>query len=526
MGIPWSGYTEGNGDPYSLYEYRKTLSNRTSTSVHLKLEIRVRMRDWSNYFSFQIAHETMVYVGQYGRNGVYQSAWIKQGRGWWGHQWEGDSWLWEEDSYDYAGNNWHGWYTVFDKDIKIDVDESEIFIVPCITRPPCLYDPYNFDGEWTPSLDKTNWEGHSGYWRPFGADEYPWYWYFYDHEPSEDMAFGNNRNLEALGDGTNIGKYPRPANVTGFSVTPTRIDVSEQDSKSVKLSWNKATNASGYEICISKGSKTAWNGSDTSTVKLVASNATGTSLNFNPKQAFVGGTNWKSTELKDGDKFYIGIRSHDSAWVRSTSWTWVGPVTYYEVLSTAPTSCFVVGRNGVRNECLFIGETLKIYFSGQTNGSYPIDRFVLRRQDGVELSWKASEKTSSDSLGKYVTKALAGWSRANQTVSFELRAYNTKNREVRLASYNSSGTGDKWFKFDVKFYGGVMYVYGKSSYTGNEGAYNKLSGGESWEQGMCRVYGKSSYTGNDTAYGNLSDSESWHDAEMVYVWNGKKWSSL
>lgn len=520
MGIPWSGYTESNGSPATLYEYRKTISNRTATSVHLKLELCVRMRDWSNYFSFQIAHETMVYVGEYGKNGVYQWAWIKEGRGFWGHQWEGDSWLWTEGSWDYAGNNWHGWYTVFDKDINIDVDESKIYIVPCITRPPCLYDPYDFDGEWTPRLDKTNWEGESGYWRPFGDDEYPWYWYHYDHECAEDMAFGNNRWLQALDDGTDIGAYPRPANVTGLSVTPSRIDVAGQDFTSVKLSWNKSVNATGYEICISKGEK------NPGSARLLTSNADVNSLTFNPKQAFVGGTNWKSTELKDGDEFYIGVRAHDSAWVRSTEWSWVGPISYYEVPSTAPTDCFVIGRNGVRNECLFIGETLKIYFSGWRNGSYPIFRFVLRRQDGVELSWPAGEVPSSDALGKYVVKALAGWSKANQSVSFELRAYNTKGREVWLSSYNPSTGGDKWFRFNVKFYGGVLYVYGKSTYTGDDAAYSKLKDGNSWRQGMCRVYGKPSYTGSDASYASQPGSESWHDAEMVYVWNGKNWSSL
>lgn len=522
MSIPKYAYTQSNGDPYSLYEYKWSVSNRTSTSVRLKLEVWVRMQDWSNYFSFQIAHETMVYTNASRKDGVYQWAWIKQGRGWWGHQWEGDSWLWEEGSYDYAGNNWHGPYVVFDKDVPIGLDDSKLYIVPCITRPPCLYNPYDFDGEWTPSLDKTNWEGRDGYWRPFDKDEYPWYWYYYDHSCSEDMAFGNNKDLEFLDSdsGIDIGKYPRPSNVTGLSVSPNRIDVANQNTASVTVSWKAATNASGYKVCISKGSKDAANS------KSVAPNATGTSVSFNPKQSFVGGSGWKNAELKDGDTFYIGVRPHDSASVESTGWSWVGPVTYYETKSASPSGGFIVGRNGRKNECALAGETCKVYFSGWSNGSYPIERFVLRRQDGAEVSWKASETVSSDSLGKYVQKAVAGWERANQDVTFELRAYNTKGQEVYTASYNTSGSGDKWFRFSVKYYGGVVYVYGKSSYLGNDTAYSKLSGSPSWRQGLCRVYGRSRYYGDDAAYARLQDSPAWHEAALVFVWTGKKWGNL
>lgn len=504
MAFAWSGATQSNGRPATLYEYRRTFSNRTANSIHLKLELRVRMRDRSAYFSFQIAHETKVYGGAIGRNERYQWAWVKQGRGWWGHQGSsGDGWLWTVGSYDYYGDNWHGWYTVFDQDVPLGVDDDMVYIVPCITRPPVLYDKATGNGGgWTPSLDKNNWQGSTGYWRPFGPDEYPWYFYHYDHPCEEDLAFGNNRWLEPLGGGTNVGKYVRPGKATGAKVSPDRIDVSLQDSGTVDISWKAASGAAGYSVVVCKGAR------DASKAKVVVNNIAATKMSVNPKKAWVGGTNWKSTEIMDGETFYFGIVPHDAAWVTpaaeyADSITWVGPVTYYEAKSASPDSGFLLGKRGERNWVIFTGETCKVYYSGQFDGSYPIAKLVLRRSDGVEVSWKPSE-AKSDSLGRYVVRDISGWPKAGDDVVFELRAYNTKNRPVYLASYNGGATEEKWLKIIVRYYGGTLYVWGKSAFNGNETEYARRSGNAGFNEGVCRVW----------------DGEAWLEAETVYVWNG------
>lgn len=538
MGIPLSGQTSSNGHPVTYYEYSYEFSNRTATSIHLKLWIRLRMRDRSSYFSFQIAHETKVFGGALNENESYQWAWIKQGRGWWGHQGSiGDGWLWEVGSYDYYGDNWHGWYLVFDGDVKVGVDDSRVFIVPVITRPPYSYNIYTFDWGWTPSQDIPCWEGGMGYWRPWSADEFsrsPYdYFYYTDHSPYEDMAFGNNRWLQPLADprdardGINVGAYPRPADVSGVIVSPVSIDVAEQDTRNVVVSWSPSNLASGYRIAITNDPD---DGNPFSNVPgksaVISSNYRDTSITFNPKEKFENSLNWQLSEVMDGDAFYVVVQAQDNAFVTSRSWTVAGPITYYERKSSAPDDCFIVGRNGQPNEVLFKGETARIYYSGQEDGSYPISRYCLVRQDGKELWWDASEEAGYDDLGGYVVKAVEGWPVPNESVSFELRAYNSKNRPVYLSSYNETGEGDMWFSFQVRFYGGILYVYGKESYTGDDESYDAGSGAEEWHEGLCRVYGKRYFYGSNASYNALSDSPTWHEAELVYVWDGSAWRSL
>jgi len=540
MGIALSGTTESNGNPVTYYRYQYEVFDRTVDSVHFKLYVQVRMRDRSNYFSFQIGHETKVFGGSMSGSGKHQFAWIKKGRDWWGHQGSvGDGWLWTVGSWDYYGDNWHGWYTVFDGIVPIGIDDDRLYVVPVITRPPCKYNRYSFDGEWTPRLDVTCWEGQTGYWRPWGKTEWSSsgssYWYYSDHTAGQDMAFGNNKSCKPLmdkndgRDGIYIGTYDRPADVVGSSITPSKIDVAEQDDegKTVTVKWNAANLATGYEVAIMRDADNPSPFSNVGGVsRIVDANVSGTSISFNPKAAFFGGTNWRSKgPMEDGDRFYVAVRSHDKEFVTSRNFTVLGPIEYFEVKSSAPSDCFIVGRNGKRNELLFKGETARIYYSGEKDGSYPIAQYCLRRQDGKELRWDASETLSSDSIGSYVTKAVAGWSVPNASVSFELRAYNTRGGEVCLGSYNESGSGPKWFSFSVWFYGGIMYVWGKKSYDGDDAAYSKL-GAAGWHEGLARVWGKRYWLGNEASYRALGDEPAWHEAELVYVWDGSRWRSM
>ena len=222
----------------------------------------------------------------------------------------------------------------------------------------------------------------------------------------------------------------------------------------------------------------------------------------------------------------MAVVPHDSAWIESAGVSWTPAVTYYEILSEAPTSCFVVGRRGIRNDIFFKGEDANIYYSGEANGSYPIQSICLRRQDGLELWWNHSERSSRDSLGLFVRKTIAAWARPNQDVTFELRAYNTRGREVWLKSYNQSRTGAKWYTFKIHFYGGIMYVYGKSAYDGDETKYAYLGGSTKWNEGLARVWGKKEYFGDDAAYNALTDSPKWHESALVYVHDGSRWRSL
>jgi len=500
MGIAWSGATQSGGAPKTFYWYEAEYSNRTATTVHVKLKLWVRMNTYSSYFSFQIAHETKVYKVSDDSviEEAYQWAWIKQGRGWWGHQWEGDSWLWTAGTWDYNGSNWHGPYTVFDKDVPIGIDDETINIVPVITRPPCLYDPSSFDGSYTPWLDKTNWKGYSGYWRPWSKTEYPWYFWHYDHSCSEDMAFGNNRWLEPLGGGTNIGRYVRISDVGVIRANPQRIDVSLQDSQEVTVSWDAVSGASYYKVTIvDEGTGEV--------INTVSDSYRQTSITFNPKRYFVGGNNWKSTELFDGTKVHVYVQSFDNQGISSASSTAAPEISYYEVASEAPTDAFIIGRNGRKNECMFRGERLNFYYDGSKDGSYKIAKYVLHRvKDKVEVSWEppkdssGKDSRSRDINGRFVTIDFPSWAKPNEDIVFELRAYNSKGRPVYM-----SGTSS-WFRFSVHYYGGILYVWGKPEYTGNDTAYDRLSGESAWREGLCRVW----------------DGSEWRESEVVYVWDG------
>lgn len=461
MAIPMGGATQSQGHPRTYYQYGLSVSDRNSTSVYVRLTLSLRMQWWSNYFSFAIAHECKV-------QGYYQARTLKYDRHWWGHQWTGSygdwDFGWDPDWYDYNGDVWHGPYTVFEGWVPIGVDESHLSIIPCITRPPIT------DSN---PLDIGNWAGSSGYWHPWAADEHygPYAWSG-DHE---DMAFGNNRWCEELA-GCDIGVYPRPDAPKSIILTPPRIDVAVQDTRSVSGDWNDCQRAAKYNLWISRTS------SGTSPVSI--GTVKKSSCSFFPRKRF------GVDEMFDGDKVYLGVQSVDRSGVTSRNTVWAGPTTYYEIPSKAPSSAYLVGRKKDHNQILFRGEDAKLYYSGMSDGSYPIAKYSLYRlEDGAHVDWIPSDASSGEELGqKVVELTMAGVKRPRQTKVLELRAYNTKGRPVYLSGTKS------WLRISVLYFGGVVYVYT----------------GERWHEGICYVY-----TGGD-----------WHESDGVYVQTNGGWHTL
>lgn len=470
MGIAWGGACQSNGQPQTYYEYAVETWGRTASSIHVRLKIRVRMKWYSSYFSFAIAHECKV-------NGVYQSASIKDTRKFWGHQWEGSyygggDFYWSSGEYDYDGTVWHGWYTVFDGDVPMDVDDDAVHIVPCITRPPIT--GLGGGGIYAANdLDKTNWQGRSGVWSPFGTDQHigSWAW----RPLTEDGCFLNNRWLEELGDGLYVGKYPRPANVENISLTPAKVDVANQDTQAVTGSWSASQRAVGYNVQISKG------GPGRNPVSLGSVNRNGITLH--PRK------NLNVSELFDGDQVYIGVYSFDGSGVTSTQTRWGGPVTYYEIPSRSPNAGYLIGRKGEPNQIIYKGESAVLHYSGEYNGSYAIQTYQLvRLSDGVTLTWQRGDaKSSSTAMEKLIALSIPGVDRPRQTRVWELRAFNVKNRAVYMDDNN------EWLRISVDYYGGVVYVHD-----------------EGWREGICWVW----------------ENGTWHESDAVFVYRNGVWETL
>lgn len=469
MSIPWSGATQSNGVPGTYYEYRAEYSNRTEKSIRVKLQIRLRMQWYSSYYSFRIAHECKV-------NGVYQYADIKTTRRFWGHQWEGSyygggEFYWQAGDYNYDGTNWHGWYTVFDGNVPIGLDDDTVEIVPCITQPPIT--GLGQGGIYATNYqDITNWEGRRGVWRPFGSDEMRGS--YKSRACPEDGCWLNNRNVEGLSGGLKVGKYQRPANASGIVLSPSRIDVAEQDSRAVTGSWGRAQRASGYRLYLSKSSS----GASSRSIGSVSRN----SATFHPRIGL------KLDEMVDGDEVYLGVRPYDSNGVESTRTVWGGPARYFEAPSEAPDEAYLVGRNGEPNRILYKGERAVLHYSGESDGSYPIETFELhRKSDGASVRWaRGNASESADAAERLVSLSIPGVERPNVVERWELRAYNTKGRPV----YKEDGT---WLEIEVDYYGGVVFVHDAG-----------------WHEGICWVY----------------SGGSWHEAEAVYVRKGGEWKTL
>lgn len=471
MAIPIKGQTESEGSPSTYYEYEVVASNRRADKVHIQLKLWVRMKNFSNYFSFAIGHECKV-------NGVYQYHVFKNDRKWWGHQWEGDySGYWKKGSYDYNGSNWHGPYTVFDGDVPIGLDDGYVHIVPCIVRPPIT--GLGGTGIYAKNdMDKTNWKGRKGVWRPWGTDEQRGSWA--NRALTHDMAFGNNKSLQELGtdSGYWIGVYPRPSVVKGLSLSPQTIDVAKQDAQAVLAKWDASQRAKGYKVYIAKdapGSRSKGCGSTAAR-----------SMSIAPR-AKLG-----LSELFHGDKVYVGVVSYDSAGVEAKKVSWAGPVNYFENLSEAPNSGYVLGKKRERNKILYRGEpNVEIRYSGTRDGSYPIKRYELVRiSDGYKIGWSRSSEISIAAAAEKLFRASSfpGVARPRKSSVWELRCYNTKERPVYMKGTKS------WLRISVYYYGGVLYVY---------------DGGR-WHEGIAWVY----------------DSGKWHEADAVHVHRNGDWKTL
>lgn len=347
-----------------------------------------------------------------------------------------DDTAWQRDT-------WTAWFRVFDSNVSIGIDENMVYICPGVGL-----EPYTFSEE-------------------YGA----------------------------LGDGTDVGSYPRPSAASGVTVTPTAINVAQQNSIGTTVRWNAAMGASSYRVYLN-------NGTDMTTYKTVGSYSTA-SCTFNPKQMWVNGANWTSTEFRDGMSLYVGVEPYNSSGVGAGEVTWAGPIVYYEDKTYSPSTCFIVGWLGTRNELLHWGEDgVRIYVGDWAEGSYPIERFELRRQDGVTLAWNVADM-SEDSIGKYIVLDFAKWGVVNQYVRFELRPYDSMGH----AAYLPSGS---FLKFSVKFCGGTMSLYGKPEWGGDEDSYRHADGDETWRSGLAYVY----------------DGGAWRRAAAVYVYTGTGWATL
>lgn len=468
MAIPIKGRTQANGAPKTFYEYEIETSNRTSTKVHVKLKVWLRLNLSTSYYSFRIAHECKI-------NGVYQYANIKTTRRFWGHQWEGSyygggDFYWQYGDAFYDGRAWHGPFTVFDGDVPMGVNDDTLNIIPCLTVPPITglggSGIYGWNAE-----DVTNWKGKKGVWRPFGKDEMRG---SYKNTPCpEDGAFLNNRNLEPLSPSScKIGAYPRPNVVNAVNVSPSSIDVAYQETTPVTAKWAKATRATKYDVYLSRNA----NHSDAKKV----STTTNTSIVLYPVQAL------KIKEFFADDKVYVGVASIDSMGVASSSIRWSSAITYFERLSKAPTSLKIVGHKGTDNDVLYKGEQATIYYSGQSDGSYPIETLQLYRpSDGWNVSWQVNDAENDNNIWSIV-KDIGGISTPNQTEQMQIRAYNTKGRPAYAS-------GNSWTTIDVFYYGGLIYIFD-----------------EMWHEGLCYVY---------------VDGE-WHEADAVYVNTPNGWKTI
>lgn len=480
MTVPMSGSTQSNGSPKTFYEYQLTTSNRTATSVHVTLKIRLRLKNYSSYFSFRIAHECKV-------NNVYQYADIKTTRRFWGHQWSGSyygggDFYWQYGDSLYDGSAWKGWFTVFNGTVPIGVDDGQLHIVPCITRPPIC--GLGGSGIYAANAqDINNWQGAQGYWRPWNADEhigtYAW------RACPNDGCFLNNRNLEELA-GTWIGVYPRPAAPTTVSATPSEIEIIRAAEQRVTVSWNRCNGAQRYDIFVYRGEtppSAATGDNAAQYAKLVQSvNGIDTiTADVDPSVVY---------NLDTDDILYFGVRSYDGQ-AYSKNITWSGPVHYFEIPSVAPSDLYCIGRRGTRNEVLCAGETVRFYYSGWFDGSYPISRYELIGSiDGLVKSWNASDALDGSTPNEKAVDVTLKRQHPKTIQTFTIRAYDTKGRLI----LNSE---DKETTCDVEYYGGLVWRY-------------DVPNSAKWHQGLVHIY-------KDGA---------WHETEGVYVYVRGRWRTL
>lgn len=596
MTIPLEGACQSNGSPGTYYKYTAEVSNRRPGWVHYKLWVYLRMATRSSFFSFGITHACKV-------NGVYQTAWIKSDRTFWGG-WSTFGWAPYGSNYDdmVDGTKWHGPFLVFDRDVPVGIDDTSIEVIPCITR-PCICDGSDWDAYAYNANEICNWEDYWGQWVPWGDRTF--YGYYASRDCPEDGAFLNNYWKEPLAGGNKIQPYARPKAVQSVKLSPASIDIAQKGEAHLIGEWQAVNGAAGYDCTltlerqgaddfvvkidgigatsdanrvydfgvpskmfgdIAVGDKiflsvipydsnkvyatnlaesgkslfiahiapspvdgvnvggaarvdvavqdtykmaVSWSaprdagnlpnptpvdgynvyvsythGGDARTVKLTATKST--SITISPKSA-IG-----VDEIFDGDGVCVLVECYDKYGYisgRVSSY----PIVFYETPSTAPTSCYVVGRRGESNLLIFKGENASIRYRGMEDGSYPIKTLELvRLSDGSSVAWESSEGNGGyGSNWGDVDRFLKGVQTPNTVEEYELRAYNTKNRPAYAS-------GQTWLHLYVTFYGGIAYVW--------DGSIRK------WLEGVCYVYD--------------GDNAVWHEAEAVYVRSDDSWKTM
>lgn len=460
MALPMEGWTESTGRPDVYYKYAVETSNRTGSSVHVRLTVTLRLQYYSSYYSFRIAHECKV-------NGVYAYADIKTDRSYWGHQWEGSyyegGYGWTYGSYDYDGTAWHGPYTVFDADVPMGADETSLHIVPCLTQPPIC--GLGGTGIYAANVqDVTNWRGQWGYWRPFGEDEmigsftpgqlgYPC---------DSDGPFLNNRWLQELsGPGVDLGAYPRPANPTNVVISPSRVDVAQLESVPVNARWRGS--AASYRIYLSMEEGHG----DAALVATVPS----TEATVWPHRAFPG--------ISTGDRVWLGVRAVDANGVENGSVAWASPTSYYEVPTRSPSEIDLVTSReeeemgGVWYDMVSCrGETCTFIYRGMSDGSWPVATYRLLLDGEPFREWKAADARAMSHNGK-------SW----ESVGVTFRQSDPRARQVlTLECFDVRGVEiEPESSIDVYRYGSSVWVWSGSSWL--EGDRYWVSDGSSWLEG-------------------------------------------
>lgn len=433
--LPMSGATESSGDPTTFYEYSLETWGRTASSVHVRLSLRLRMRDFGNYYSFRIAHECRV-------NGTYAYADVKATRAFWGHQWEGlfvADWYdwgtfgWDPGSPDYDGSAWHGPFVVFDADVPMAPGASRLSVVPCITQPP-ITGLGAWDDVFGPNdQDVTNWAGASGWWRPFGEDEQVG---TYAGRPCpQDGCWLNNRGLLELG-GCDVGTFALPDAPTSLSVSPASVDVAAQASTRLSVTWARARFAERYEVRLDG--------------ELVATTS-GTSASAVPARA-------RSLGMSGGDRASFQVRSLGSGGGAS-AWSHGASASYFERPTRAPSSVVVSG-SGRPGHVASRGESARVSWPRPEDGSWPVTsyRVVL---DGETLS-ELPASGASAVPGGLSTQVTFPARPAGSSGTLEVRVY-CRSGEVFRADGTRASCEVAWDAPEVSVYDGERWLSGPLS---------------------------------------------------------------
>lgn len=529
MVVSLKGAPQSNGTPGTQYEYEQPkIYNRTPTSVHVELWVRVRINNPGSYFSFAIGHETVIRQHDIPedapdevKKGTYYKRTFKNNRQFW-----------------YGNQGWHGFYCVFNADVPVTPDATEIDIIPVFTR-PCIC---TGSGDYAPNwYEKCNWQGCKGQWIPFDSNgnwignnsskntKYVGYWA--NRYLPEDGCFLNNRRGEFLmtNDGFAIGDYPRIGKVQLVKPDPVSIDVSESWTQTVSVWWDKVNTASARYYVYAK-----LNGGEPKNLGLFFDRDVNQTTKARP---FVAGTlnamkefNVASCflengeDFKDGDEVLFGVLAIDmygKPWKDATddfdNITWAAqPVKYKEVQSTLPTE-FTLHEIGAHEQSLadnnvhYRGGQVQLKYKGQVSGSYPIKSYEIRCESGSVLKWDVSQE-QKDAAGYSVVTAYFNPLKGMPFISglpvkqlhCWLQATNNKGRVLMTAEAKPQ---IQKLPFSLCLYGGKMSVYGR---------YYSDTREKTWINGSAWI---------SLPYGEGEGERflTWKRAYVVYVYDGTEW---